>query len=254
VPSALGPQSHFSNTQLPELWRFLVLVILHAAQDVIEHFYRGQNVRAFVKHHAISALRHCGIGDFCSRRPAFFRLALKHLGCPDDRQLCGFAHPEYLFLYFCKSFPAAFHCQITSGNHYASRILAHCCQQEPGQGVEALDSLHLRNDAEPVRRIFFEFLLQGNNVLGFPDERQAYRIGMLGNKFEIGLVRFRQSAKSNVTFWKVNAFVAAKPAPGRLGMRNFDKQFLIRDGFDDAFDFAVIQMNWLIVCRRCVLV
>jgi len=52
------------NAQFPEFRCFLLLVALHAPQNVIEHFYGRQNVRTFVQHYTVCALRHCSIRDF----------------------------------------------------------------------------------------------------------------------------------------------------------------------------------------------
>ena len=52
------------DTQFAEFRCFLLLVILHTPQYVIEHLYGSQDVRALVQHHTVCALRHRGIRDF----------------------------------------------------------------------------------------------------------------------------------------------------------------------------------------------
>ena len=66
---------------------------------------------------------------------------------------------------------------------------------------------------------------------------------MTNNEFEIALVRFRQCAKLNVTFRKIDALVTTKPAARFFRVRNPDAKFVIRYEINDALYLAVIQVN-----------
>lgn len=108
--------------QDPELGCFLMLVLFHPQQDIRQGCDGFYDVRPFIEHDAFGPFAHGGVGNFSSRRKAFFDQIFKDLSRPNDRHVGRFTDPHNFFLQFCQAPIADFNGQIPAGNHDAQRL------------------------------------------------------------------------------------------------------------------------------------
>ena len=101
-----------------------------------------------------SAVRPWRVGNFSSRRKAFFDQIFKDLSRPNDRHVGRFTNPHDFFLKFCQAPIADFNGQVPAGNHDAQGLFGRSLDDDFRQVVYGF--------------LVFDFSYQGNLAVSLP--------------------------------------------------------------------------------------
>ena len=106
---SFGGKEFLPGAESAEARRFFILMRLHPQQHIIQQLHGLHDEGALVQHDAFRSVGHDYIRHLGAGRHPALRQALKHLGRPDDRDVCSLTQPEELLLHFGDAFVAKLH-------------------------------------------------------------------------------------------------------------------------------------------------
>src|SRR5208282_6153768 len=225
--------------------RLLGLVVLHAAQDVVERAHCRDDVRSFVQHHALRTFSHRRVGDLGARWLPFFGERLEDLRCPDYRQMRRLADPENFLLNFRHPFVTALDCQISSRDHDTHRMLPHRSEHEAGQSLKTLARLDFQHDSQVIATKLPQSRLKLKDVALMADERHPDQVRVSNDELKVFEIFRRKSRQVDTGIGQINSLVGSEAASARPGLGDFDAKRVGPDPSHDSAYLAVVEPDFL---------